>query len=682
MDPQLLMAVRSGACKALENLLVNHEEAAAESHLVIRMPEEGASNTSSTSSDLAQQGQPANRPAAASPLLEGLTLDSDQDSALHVVATSGDGEQYVQCAEMIHGRARHLLGATNNRGDTPLHCAARAGHHAMVCRLISLAAHEGGAANGRILSTRNKLGETALHGAIRGGNRMVVERLVSEDPELARSGAGIGASPLYLAVSLGRLEIARDLLDRSPTTLSYSGPEGQNVLHISVYRGEALSILLNKCKDVKVNIDQGGRYRSMPVLLHLTSQGDKNGSTPLHFAASLKTSTTGLSRWSEYFHPKPSPTTLLLDANESAMYQPDNGGSYPIHVAASNGTLKAVITLLGRSPGCIALRNMQGKTFLHVAVEKKRHSIVAFVCKRPELASVLNVQDNQGDTALHLAVKAGLVSIFNLLFRNREVSLNLPNKDGLTPRDLSWIMIPARFYYKKNSRGMIHQSLALARAPVGHSRQDHFYEKHSKRRDEEIDSEYLTNATSVLGISSVLIATVTFAAAFTLPGGYRADDHANGGTPTLAGSYSFNAFITANTLAFSCSLLATVSLLYSGMPSREISIRYVYQSLSLVMMRSSATSLVAAFALGMYVVLAPVALTMAKSVCAITFLSFLSACMEVRRPLIVANSVRIRVRIWAARYQAAPVLKFIGKRFWSYVIIFGLPAVLKIRGTQ
>lgn len=242
MDPQLLMAVRSGACKALENLLVNHEEAAAESHLVIRMPEEGASNTSSTSSDLAQQGQPANRPAAASPLLEGLTLDSDQDSALHVVATSGDGEQYVQCAEMIHGRARHLLGATNNRGDTPLHCAARAGHHAMVCRLISLAAHEGGAANGRILSTRNKLGETALHGAIRGGNRMVVERLVSEDPELARipEDRGIGASPLYLAVSLGRLEIARDLLDRSPTTLSYSGPEGQNVLHISVYRGEGM----------------------------------------------------------------------------------------------------------------------------------------------------------------------------------------------------------------------------------------------------------------------------------------------------------------------------------------------------------------------------------------------------------------------------------------------------------
>lgn len=27
--------------------------------------------------------------------------------------------------------------------------------------------------------------------------------------------------------------------------------------------------------------------------------------------------------------------------------------------------------------------------------------------------------------------------------------LDLSNKDGLTPRDLSWVVIPARFYNKK-----------------------------------------------------------------------------------------------------------------------------------------------------------------------------------------------------------------------------------------
>jgi hypothetical protein len=45
----------------------------------------------------------------------------------------------------------------------------------------------------------------------------------------------------------------------------------------------------------------------------------------------------------------------------------------------------------------------------------------------------------------------------------------------------------------------------------------------------------IKDSTHALGIGSVLIATVAFGANFALPGGYRADDHPNGGTPTLAG---------------------------------------------------------------------------------------------------------------------------------------------------
>lgn len=212
----------------------------------------------------------------------------------------------------------------------------------------------------------------------------------------------------------------------------------------------ALSVLLEKCKNVEVNVQQEDQQRSIPLLLHLTSQSDKNGSTPLHFAASLKTSIEGFtSRLCEHFRPKQSPTTLLLGLNESAIYQPDNRGSYPIHVAASNGILKVVITLLKRYPDCATLRDIQGRTFFHVAVEKKRRNIVAYVCERPGFSPILNMQDSHGDTALHLAVKAGVFSIFSSLFRNRQVCLNLSNEDGLTPRDLSWIMIPARLYSKK-----------------------------------------------------------------------------------------------------------------------------------------------------------------------------------------------------------------------------------------
>ncbi|BAT07433.1 Os09g0320801 [Oryza sativa Japonica Group] len=68
----------------------------------------------------------------------GLTLDSDQNSALHVVAASGDSQAYVECARMVYDQARHLLGAANNNGDTPLHCAAAAGNHSSRWLLLRL----------------------------------------------------------------------------------------------------------------------------------------------------------------------------------------------------------------------------------------------------------------------------------------------------------------------------------------------------------------------------------------------------------------------------------------------------------------------------------------------------------------------------------------------------------------
>lgn len=224
----------------------------------------------------------------------------------------------------------------------------------------------------------------------------------------------------------------------------------------------ALSKLLQMCKDVDVDIQQGNQTQRVPLLLQLTSQQDINGSTPLHFAASLETNkSTGLSSWSEYLFylrkwseylwpkQKPYPAKQLLECNEYAMYQPDGKGSYPIHVAACSGTLKVVTMFLTSCPDCATLRDTQGRTFLHVAVEKMRYHVVSFVCRRPEFSSILNMQDRNGNTPLHIAVQVGNLWIFNCLFRNRQVCLDLPNKDGLTSRDISWMVIPPRIYHNK-----------------------------------------------------------------------------------------------------------------------------------------------------------------------------------------------------------------------------------------
>jgi ankyrin repeat protein len=159
---------------------------------------------------------------------------------------------------------------------------------------------------------------------------------------------------------------------------------------------------------------------------------DINGSTPLHLASSLRHS-NGFRK--------------LLEANPTAVFKADNNGLFPIHVAASVGAEDTVRIILEMFPSCAGLRTAQGWTFLHVSIENKRMPIVFFVCKTPSLAWILNMQDNDGNTALHLAVQAKSLRMFGSLFGSKEVHLGLANGNRQTPVDISRAMLPRGLYF-------------------------------------------------------------------------------------------------------------------------------------------------------------------------------------------------------------------------------------------
>ncbi|KAL6861379.1 hypothetical protein ACP4OV_017079 [Aristida adscensionis] len=602
-------------------------------------------------------------------LLDGVTA-VEGDSLLHVLAGAGDGEDFRRCAEMIYHGNRRLLAARNGRGDTPLHCAAGAGHAGMVSCLVALAIADGAEAAGaeaaavkRFVRARNERGETALHRAVRAGSKAAMDELMSVDSELAcvprdgEEGApATASSPLYLAISLGKEDIARHLIQRSGGKLSCSGPDGRNVLHAAVSRGQALPMLFELLKGVTVNVQQGDRHMSsVPLLSQLTTQQDKDGSTPLHLVASLEGWRFAqlLSKSFQRVWPQPkSTTTLLLDASTCSVYQPDNDGLYPIHVAAMNGSRVVIETLIERCPDCVTLRDAKGRTLLHVAAEWEgldwisRFKVVEYACREPKLSSVLNMQDNNGDTVLHRAVDAGNVANVNCLIRNREVDLGITNKDDLTPLDLSRSKIPPKFYYRWNPRFVILTTLLLVGAPCGGNRVDLFRKRHLLTKiDEDKESRDLTSAAHIMGIVSVLIATVTYASAFTLPGGYyqSASDGGVPGTPILAGSYAFRAFILADVLAFTFSALATFSLLFAGLPAMERSVRFKYFSLSTFLVHASGRTWIAGFAMGLYVVLAPVAHTFAVAVCVISFAALLYGNREVWQLVCAVDVARERL---------------------------------------
>ncbi|XP_022680073.1 protein ACCELERATED CELL DEATH 6-like [Setaria italica] len=448
LDPQLFMAACCGDNNLLKELLRLDE-----GRVVVQVepplaPSSGAAASGSLHHQLLQ--------------LDAVT-GNEGDSLLHVVAARGSGDggrRFLDCAKTIYRGNNGLLAARNNKGDTPLHRAAAAGSAGMVSCLVALKTAEAEVAGGdmtavkEFLRMRNNCGETALHQAVRAASKACIDELLLVDPSLATTvplEGEEGASPFYLAFSLGEVNIARHLFDENNGQLSYSGPDGQNVLHAAVSRGQALPTLLEWLKDLTVDVQQG----SVPLVSHLAQKRDKQtGSTPLHLAASLEgwPCVGILSKWFPNVWPRPKPAVaLLLDANTcAAAYQPDAEGLYPIHVAALADSLDAVRVILERCPDCATLRDARGRTFLHVAVEAEAYRVVEYACRRmhKELPPViLNMQDNNGDTALHRAVHVGNLPVFNCLIRNRRVHLNIPNKDALTPYDLSWVRIPSSFYY-------------------------------------------------------------------------------------------------------------------------------------------------------------------------------------------------------------------------------------------
>jgi ankyrin repeat protein len=135
---------------------------------------------------------------------------------------------------------------------------------------------------------------------------------------------------------------------------------------------------------------------------------------------------------------------IVYKANPAAVYQADNKGFFPIHVAASVGSTHGINFFHQKCPDSVGLRNAKGGTFLHVAAEKGRYYIVTDAC----ISSwIRNIQDNEGNTALHLALQARSFWAFLPLFRNRKVNFNLINNHGQTPLDISRSNVPFEMAY-------------------------------------------------------------------------------------------------------------------------------------------------------------------------------------------------------------------------------------------
>ncbi|TVU25085.1 hypothetical protein EJB05_27565, partial [Eragrostis curvula] len=445
-------------------------------------------------------------------------VTAGRNTLLHVAAGRGHVSLVTQLFLDHEAAAAALLPCVNSKSETALHSAARAGHPKMASLLIRLAQDHGpGAA--LLLARKNSGGDTALHVAARHGHDAVVRVLMVAAPALSCAVNDAGMSSLYLAVTSRSVGAVEALLQWRHA--SAAGNNGKNALHAAVLHSAEITTQL----------------LSWPETGNLAKQTDESGSTPLHYAASDGDRQI---------------VGMFIRTMPSAMYQQDGHGFSPLHIAAWMGHVEVIHDMLEACPDSAELTDKNGRNFLHVAIDRGHESIVSYLLGSPIiLAGIVNDQDKEGNTPLHLAVTAGNPNL--VILGSEDIELNIVNNEGHTPFDLAKGITSFLF--------MISLVLKLSAhgARFGAERQDGITPWKSK-----MIKEWHEKTSKNLSIVAVLIATVALSAMFNVPGGYDSNGAAN-----LRAHVPYNAFLVLDTIAVAASVISTMLLTYGRGAARS-----------------------------------------------------------------------------------------------------------------
>ncbi|XP_059630920.1 protein ACCELERATED CELL DEATH 6-like [Cornus florida] len=500
-------------------------------------------------------------------------LTPNKNTVLHVAAQYGK----TQCVkEILQKCGRSLICSVNIKGETSLHISAREGHTDIVQALIEYAkteSDEDDLESGTrvtkeiLLRMRNVEGDTALFGAVRNNHRDVVEILTTEDPQFLHFPNNATESPLYLAAERDYLVIVSEIRNNCISPV-YIGPNVRTATHAATIR----------------------RNKECIKFLHdwkssLTKEEDVFGWRPLHYAA---------------WHGDVSVVEQLLDLDKSVVYLgADNNNMTPFHIAASQGHIDVMKKLLFTCPDCWEMTNSKGQNILHIAIEYYQNNVICFFLQYSSiLGSLLNQKDMDGNTPYHLySAKTG-ERIYEFVYHSRVDHMAVNNKNMTPFEAVTTDMNPSQVAsYGCRSR----------------------FKLRTNNVPEKVERD-LTKIADIQMIVATLIATVTFAAGFTIPGGYDGNDGPSQGMAVLVRQTAFKAFVLADTIAMVFSIIA-VFLLFFASSYKDPNKRSNRQAIAFVLTVAAMGAMVVTFMTGYYVVLVH-SLGLAITVCVICCVFF------------------------------------------------------------
>ncbi|KAK2970548.1 hypothetical protein RJ640_008672 [Escallonia rubra] len=478
-------------------------------------------------------------------------LGPQNNTVLHI-ATSFHNYEIVK---LICKDLPFFAAEKNARGDTPLHIAARDGDCLLVNLIVDSDFRE------HCLGEKNKVGNTALHEALHHHHEEVARILIDRNRNLSYTVNKEGKSLLYLAAEAGYAGIVKLLMENpiGNYTCVKRKLKNKSPVHAAIL-GRNIDVLR-----ILWETDQSS----------FQLKGDQ-GRNPLHFAADIG-----------YVEG----VNFLIHNFCASAYQRDKHGLFPIHIASSKGHTDIVQEILSHCPDSRDLLSLQGHNVLHITAMSGNTKALSKMLKIPELEKLVNEKDEDGNTPLHVATIHLHPKIVSTLTRDAKVSLKLQNNEGSTAFDIAECYMEKEASFVKRLTWM---ALKIAGAPRSKG------PKIKNSVHEQTQMENCRDKVNFILVVAMLVAAVTFAAGFTIPGGYNNNSNPNQGNTTMLKKVKFQIYVISNTVAMHSSIIVAVTLLWAELgdsSSMHVALKFAIPLLGIALFMMSMT-----FMAGVYLI--------------------------------------------------------------------------------
>ncbi|CAN6309455.1 unnamed protein product [Urochloa humidicola] len=405
------------------------------------------------------------------------------------------------------------------------------------------------------LTMKNHEGNTPLHEAVRHQHTDVALKLLVADSKCAHDLNKHRESPLDMAARQGLFQVVRRIVGVPWVPDKAIESVGVTALHQAVL---------------------GGHTRVVEIMLekhrYLLEHSDAGGNNALHYAAQKDNKRV---------------VKILLKERTRLAYERNGQDQTPLHVAAHHGSTSAIRALLQQCPDVAEMSDAAGRNAFHTAVASGKTDALRCLLRNVRPAELLNRADGEGNTPLLLAAEMSHVQSALLLVRDSRVNPCVRNRKDQTARSL----LEARTAQDRTTHSEVkirtvdgggvggqqpHTHLEIRSVDGEMDAYEMYLWKELKRQeskkcrkqqlppvsftlDRRTSHKYFERSVETYILVATLIATVTFAATFTMPGGYDQTK----GIALHGHNTAFKIFVISNTVAMCSSIIVVFCFIWA-----------------------------------------------------------------------------------------------------------------------